>query len=248
MEKKPVDDRENRPQESTCPEDVTAQVTGEGEPQPAGEVHGAAREGEVPREERQGDPQEAPQEAPDPAALAAELAARVAELEERLASAAEELERVVSERDTWQSKATALFDQYNRVKADFDGFRKRTVRDFEDRLIREKGEFIRELLEVMDNFERFLKASEKGLASGDKNFEAFHKGVVMIERQLMDVLLREGVTPIESPVGKPMDPEYHDAVAAQDGGGEHGTVVEELQTGYMYKGTVLRPTRVKVIR
>jgi len=248
VEKKPVDDRENRPQESTCPEDVTAQVTGEGEPQPAGEVHGAAREGEVPREERQGDPQEAPQEAPDPAALAAELAARVAELEERLASAAEELERVVSERDTWQHKATALFDQYNRVKADFDGFRKRTVRDFEDRLIREKGEFIRELLEVMDNFERFLKASEKGLASGDKNFEAFHKGVVMIERQLMDVLLREGVTPIESPVGKPMDPEYHDAVAAQDGGGEHGTVVEELQTGYMYKGTVLRPTRVKVIR
>lgn len=248
MDKKPVDDRENRPRESACPEDVTAQVTGEGEPQPAGEVHGAAREGEVPREERQGDPQEAPQEAPDPAALAAELAARVAELEERLASAAEELERVASERETWQHKATALFDQYNRVRADFDGYRKRRERDFEDRLIREKGEFIKELLEVMDNFERFLKASEKGRASGDMNFEAFHKGVVMIEKQLMDVLHREGVTPIESPVGKVMNPEYHDAVAAQDGGGEHGTVVEELQTGYMYKGTVLRATRVKVIR
>ncbi|HHY44495.1 MAG TPA: nucleotide exchange factor GrpE [Firmicutes bacterium] len=235
MEKKPVDDRENRPQESACPEDVTTQD--------AGEVPGASEE------------REAPQEGLDTASQVEELSAkvaglstRVAELEERLAGAASEIERIASERDTWQSKATALFDQYNRVRADFDGFRKRTVRDFEDRLIREKGEFIRELLEVMDNFERFLKASEKGLASGDKNFEAFHKGVVMIERQLMDVLLREGVTPIESPVGKPMDPEYHDAVAAQDGGGEHGTVVEELQTGYMYKGTVLRPTRVKVIR
>ena len=93
----------------------------------------------MPREERQGDPQEAP----DPAALAAELAARVAELEERLASAAEELERVASERETWQHKATALFDQYNRVRADFDGYRKRRERDFEDRLIRKRASLLR---------------------------------------------------------------------------------------------------------
>jgi len=224
VEKKPDLDREDKTPESACPEDARA----------ADCVDGS-------------DAAVSP-ENPDPAAQVEVLSARLAELEERLAHAAEELGRVTAERDTWQSKATQIFDQYNRLRADFDGYRKRTERDFQDRLIREKGEFIKELLEVMDNFDRFLAAAEKGRASGDTSFEAFYKGVVMIERQLMDVLLREGVTPIESPVGKPMDPEYHEAVAAQEGGGEHGTVVEELQKGYMYKGTLLRATRVKVIR
>ncbi len=229
MDKKPVDDREGKPRESTCPDEVTC-------PQ------------EETREEKVPDTSEVPQGEAEPEDRVKELTARVAELEEQLGALTEEVTRVASERDTWQSKATALFDQYNRAKADFDGFRRRTERDFEDRLLREKAEFMKALLDVMDNFERFLKASEKGRSSGDANFDAFHKGVVMIQKQLMDVLLREGVEPIESPVGKVMDPEYHDAVAAQDGGGEHGTVIEELQTGYTYKGTVLRATRVKVIR
>ncbi|MGI6632750.1 MAG: nucleotide exchange factor GrpE [Bacillota bacterium] len=171
----------------------------------------------------------------------------VAELTAQVEAAQEEIARISAERDTWQSKATLLFDQYNRAKSDFDGFRKRTERDFEDRLIREKSEFLENLLEVMDNFERFLKAAESS-SSSDPGFAAFHKGVEMIQRQFMDTLSREGVERIESPVGKQMDPQYHDAVAAVDGGGEHGVVVEELRTGYTYKGTVLRATRVKVIR
>ncbi|HHX28029.1 MAG: nucleotide exchange factor GrpE [Bacillota bacterium] len=220
MDKKPVDDSDNRPEESTCPEDMTA---------PAEHAEKVEAGGE-------------------PRAQVQELSARVAELEEQLEAASEEAARLTSELDTWQSKATALFDQYNRTKADFDGFRRRTERDFEDRLLREKSDFMKALLDVMDNFERFLKAAEKGIDSGDAHFDAFHKGVVMIRKQLMDVLLREGVEPIESPVGKVMNPEYHEAVAAEDGGGEHGTVIEELQTGYVYRGTVLRATRVKVIR
>ena len=45
-----------------------------------------------------------------------------------------------------------------------------------------------------------------------------------------------------------LDPHYHEAVFAQDGGGEHGTIVQEIQKGYMSNGKVLRPSRVKVIR
>jgi molecular chaperone GrpE len=229
VDKKPVDDREGKLREDACPDDLTT----------ASEEAG---------EEKVPDKSEAPQGDLPAEDQVKELTAQVVELEEELGALTEEVTRVASERDTWQSKATALFDQYNRAKADFDGFRRRTERDFGDRLLREKAEFMKALLDVMDNFERFLKASEKGRSSGDASFDAFRKGVVMIQKQLMDVLLREGVEPIESPVGKAMDPEYHDAVAAQDGGGEHGTVIEELQTGYMYKGTVLRATRVKVIR
>lgn len=189
-------------------------------------------------------------------AKAAELEAKVAEIEAALAASGEQLvassERLAvttGERDTWQSKATTIYDQYVRAKSDFDGFRKRTERDFEDRLARSKAEYLRSILEVLDNFERFLQASEKSSQErGERNLDAFYKGVAMVHKQLMDTLAREGVEPIEDPVGKQLDPAYHDAVAAQDGGGEHGTVVEEIQKGYVYKGLVLRPARVKVAR
>ncbi len=177
-----------------------------------------------------------------------ELQSRIAGMEAAMASSAEQLAAVTAERDTWQSKATAIYDQYVRAKADFDGFRKRTERDFEDRLNRAKADYLRSVLEVLDNLERFLQATEKSGQAGERNFDAFYKGVAMVHKQLMDTLVREGVEAIEDPVGKQMDPTYHDAVAAQEGGGEHGTVVEEIQKGYVYKGLVLRPARVKVAR
>jgi molecular chaperone GrpE len=177
------------------------------------------------------------------------LGAQVSELEAQLAEAAGKIAAASGERDAWQSKATAIYDQYLRVKSDFDGYRKRTERDFDDRLTREKAGFLRAVLEVMDNFERFLHAAEEtGPEGGERGFDAFFKGVDMVRKQLMDTLLKEGVEPVEDPVGKQLDPNFHDAVAAQDGGGERGTVVEEVQRGYMYKGLVLRPARVKAIR
>jgi molecular chaperone GrpE len=182
-------------------------------------------------------------------AKVSELEVKVSELEWKLGAAGDRTAALTGERDTWQSKATAIFDQYLRAKADFDGFRRRTERDFEDRVTRGKADFLRALLEVVDNFGRFLQATEKsGLEGGERSFEAFFRGVTMIEQQLMDALLKEGVEPIENPVGKELDPAFHDAVATQDGGGEHGTVVEELQKGYVYNGLVLRPAKVKVIR
>ena len=148
-----------------------------------------------------------------------------------------------AERDAWAAKAQAAHDQFLRARSDLDGFRKRTERDLEDRITRGKADFILSLLEVLDNFDRALDAAQNSSAGG-----AFIKGVDMIRRQFVDALQREGVELIPSPVGQPMDPNLHDAVAAQEGGGEHGTVTDELRKGYLYKGTVLRPTRVRVIR
>ena len=96
----------------------------------------------------------------------------------------------------------------------------------------------------MDNFERFLKAAE---FVGPTPGLPLSQGRGDDQRQFMDTQSgRRGANRV--PVGKQMDPQYHDAVLAVDGGGEHGVVVEELRTGYTYKGTVLRATRVKVIR
>ncbi len=74
------------------------------------------------------------------------------------------------------------------------------------------------------------------------------KGMAMIRRQLTDALQKEGVEPIPSPAGQPMDPNLHEAVLAQEGGGDHGIVLEELLKGYLYKGLLLRATQVKVVR
>lgn len=187
-------------------------------------------------------------EASEAGAKVAELESRVAELEAALAASAEQVAALTAERDTWQQKATAIYDQYLRAKSDFDGFRKRTERDFEDRLTRAKADYLASVLDVLDNFDRFLSAAEKsGQAGGERSFDAFFKGVSMVHRQLMDVLAKEGVEPIANPVGKQMDPALHEAVAAEDGG-EHGVVLEELQKGYVFKGLVLRATKVKVAR
>lgn len=185
------------------------------------------------------------------AALEAQLTglqAQVAKLEDEVAAANDKAASAAGERDTWQAKATAIYDQYLRNKADFDSYRKRTERDAEDKITRGKADFLRSVLDVMDNFDRFLQAAGKGGQEGERSFEAFFKGVSMVRKQLMDVLTGEGVEPIEDPVGKMLDPNIHDAIAAQDGGGEHGTIIEEVQKGYVFKGLVLRPAKVRVIR
>jgi molecular chaperone GrpE len=193
------------------------------------------------------------------------LANQIRELEGRVAA-------LVAERDSWAEKAQVAHDQFLRARSDLDGFRKRTERDLEDRITRGKADFILSLLEVLDNFDRAIDAAQRSGAAGlsgtsregsaksgdgmaapssgpaDSAVQAFAKGVDMIRRQFVDALQREGVEAIPSPVGGPMDPNLHDAVAALEGGGEHGTVTDELRKGYLYKGMVLRPTRVRVIR
>ena len=160
-----------------------------------------------------------------------------------------EIEKLAHERDEWKSKAEDYWDQFLRARAEMENFRKRTERDIQQRIGRGKSDLILSLLDVLDNFDRFLAAGEKDATENeDSGFAAFFKGAQLIQRQILDVLAREGVEPIEDPVGQTLDPHYHEAVFAQDGGGEHGTIVQEIQKGYMYNGNVLRPSRVKVIR
>ena len=78
--------------------------------------------------------------------------------------------------------------------------------------------------------------------------ESHLKGLLMIRKQLLQLLEQEGVVEIEA-VGKQFDPHYHDAVMqTAAGGGDPGSVVEELQKGYLYKDRVLRHAKVKVMQ
>jgi molecular chaperone GrpE len=138
-------------------------------------------------------------------------------------------------------EADATRDRYVRAVAEFDNARKRATREREE-LIRGANEsLIRELLPVLDNFERALQ-----VARGDAGAVAVTAGVELIQRELLRVLEKFGVTAFSS-VGTPFDPERHEAVARVPAAGRpEMTVVGETARGYLLNGRVLRPAMVTV--
>ncbi|AEI42682.1 nucleotide exchange factor GrpE [Paenibacillus mucilaginosus] len=128
-----------------------------------------------------------------------------------------------------------------RAQADFDNFRRRTLKEKEDFAKYASLKLIEQLLPVVDNFERAMAASRD-----NKDYDALIKGVDMIFRQLDGVLTNEGLKPMET-VGTPFNPEFHQAIMqVESDEHEEGIVVEEVQKGYLLKDKVLRPAMVKV--
>jgi molecular chaperone GrpE len=141
-----------------------------------------------------------------------------------------------------QQERDALQDRLLRTAAEFDNYRKRI-----DRERRELAEFaaadvLTELLPIVDNFDRALQAP-----AGPES-EAFRKGIELIHKQMLDLLRKRGVRPIDA-LGADFDPNFHQAVV-QEVSPDHreGEVMEELQRGYMLGDRLLRPAMVKVAK
>lgn len=129
-------------------------------------------------------------------------------------------------------------DRYVRAIADFDNFRKRTEREKADFFRYAVASVLKDILPVLDNFDRALDHAAEG--------DEFHKGVLLIYRQLFEVLQRHGLKPIED-VGVPFDPNIHEAVIREeDPSVSNHTVVAVLQRGYFLHDRLLRPALVKV--
>jgi len=132
-------------------------------------------------------------------------------------------------------------NRYLRAQADFDNFRRRTVKEREELAKYASLKVVEQLVPVLDNFERAIQVSGE-----NQDFESFSKGVQMIFRQLSQVLDQEGLQQMNA-VGQPFNPEYHQAIMQVESDEyEEGIVVEEVQKGYMLKDKVLRPAMVKV--
>ncbi len=130
-------------------------------------------------------------------------------------------------------------DMYLRKLAEFDNFRKRVEREREENRQLAVEDFIRDLLPVIDNFERALEHA--GDDSG-----GFHQGVEMIAKQLIDLLSRRGISEI-NPQGEIFDPERHEAVQrVEDGEHPPGTIVFVMLKGYQADGRLIRPALVGV--
>jgi molecular chaperone GrpE len=132
-----------------------------------------------------------------------------------------------------------LYDRLLRTTAEFDNYRKRVDRERRDLVDATASDVVRDLLPVVDDFERALVAP--GAAD-----DAFRRGVELIHRRLLDVLRVRGVEPFDS-VGQTFDPAIHEAVATEPvGRGREGEIVAEFGRGYRLNGRLLRPARVKV--
>lgn len=148
-------------------------------------------------------------------------------------SAATEVEKLKAERD-------ALLDRLARLQAEFDNARKRAVREQQEFREFAAADVIRNILPILDSFERALKA---GGDAGD-----FRNGIELIYRQFQDALQKIGVQPIAA-MGQPFDPRFHEAIEMVETSEvpDH-QVVDELQRGYKYKERLLRPAMVRVAR
>jgi len=141
-----------------------------------------------------------------------------------------------------EQKIQELTDKLLRIMAEFDNYRKRTEKEKAQMFDLGVKSVIEKILPVVDNFERGLSS----ISEAEKD-SALAQGYNMIYKQLMTLLDDMGVKPIEA-VGKPFDPNYHNAVMhSEDENLGENIVAEEFQKGYMYKDMIVRHSMVRVV-
>ncbi len=153
-----------------------------------------------------------------------------------------ELAAVIAERDTLKAQLEEQTSQYMRLAADFENFRKRTLKEKEDLEVQIKCSTITDILPVVDNFDR----ARNQLQPQHEEALSIHKSYQGLYKQLIDCLKRIGVQPMRAQ-GEPFDPNLHEAVMREPSAEfEEDVVSEELQRGYILGERVIRHALVKV--
>jgi len=153
-------------------------------------------------------------------------------------AAAAQIAALTAERDKLAAEKAELQDMVRRRQADFENFRKRAERDRSEFLQFAGMELVRDILPILDDFERALKVE-----CADAGYT---KGVQLIYNRLFEALKKMGMEPMDT-VGKAFDPNLHQAVErVETEEAEDQTVLGEFQKGYNYKGKLLRPAMVRV--
>jgi molecular chaperone GrpE len=143
----------------------------------------------------------------------------------------DELTSVTKERDEY-------LDALQRLKAEFDNYRKRVARDQQELAARAHERLVKELVPILDDLERALEAA------AHHEEARLEEGVSLVHRSLADLLTREGLTEVET-AGR-FDPHTQEALLAQPSDEEEGSVIQVLQKGYKLGDRVLRPARVVI--
>jgi len=171
------------------------------------------------------------------------------ELEDAMREAMEAVEARQEERKSEEdppgggSDTAALQDHLLRLQADFENFRKRTIREKEEAWNYGHQNLVKDLLPTVDNLDRAIEHA-RGNQAGD--LEALLQGVELVQRELKGVLDQYGLVEI-NPEGEAFDPAVHEAMAQQpDGSVAPNTVIQVFQKGYRLRDRLLRAARVVV--
>lgn len=181
-------------------------------------------------------------ETPDSAAAPAEVEPPPA-AEEPPPPAAGEPAPPVAAADDAARERDEYRDLLLRKTAELDNYRKRVERERAAADEAAAADLIGELLPIVDNLERALETGADTAAAA-----AYRTGVALIHKQLLDLLARRQVVPIDT-AGRDFDPHYHQAVAHEASGGHaEGQIIGELRRGYLLAGRLLRPAMVRVAK
>ncbi len=154
---------------------------------------------------------------------------------------AEELAALKQQLETLQKEKDELFQQLQRLSADYANYQKRTPRQIADSVAYERECFIRSLLPALDNFDQARVSLDKEMTA-----DTMRKGIELLHHHLLDILKSHGVEAIDS-IGKPFDPSLHQAVMQKEVPQQNdGIVLEEYQKCYKFGDRVIRPARVVV--
>ena len=162
---------------------------------------------------------------------AMERSVKVDEVREHTSPVSDGITAPAASEPDWQALAL-------RLQADMDNYRKRQARRADEAIGAERERLLRLIIPVVDNLARALSQDGRG-------DEALRQGIELTYREVMRLLESEGVAPIEV-IGRPFDPELHEAVATAMTDAKAGTVVKELERGYVLGEKLLRPARVVV--
>jgi len=141
-----------------------------------------------------------------------------------------------------EDQASAVKDQFLRLTADFDNFKKRTIKEKAQLGETAKGKVFEAMLPALDNFD-LAKANLKGENEGEEKIINQYQGLV---DGLMGVLTAQGLTPVEG-VGTEFDPNFHEAIMREESDEPEDVIIEEFRKGYkMGEDTLVRASMVKV--
>lgn len=144
--------------------------------------------------------------------------------------------------DALKQENSELKDQYLRKHADFENYRKRMAREKADSVKYGNQELLKDLIEVIDNFDRAIKS-----AQDSQDFSSFRDGISMIEQQFTGMLESKWGLKKMACTGVEYDPNSHEALMMEESAEvEVPTVLEDFQAGYTLHDRVLRPAKVKV--
>ncbi len=139
-----------------------------------------------------------------------------------------------------ESQAKQHMEQLLRLKADFENTKKRLERDKQDSIRYANEKLLEEALPIMDDLDRAVASLNEG-----HDPEKVVKGLRLAQEKLHQVFEKHGVTAIKG-IGEEFDPNIHEAVGVVESDKKEGTVVDEVQRGYLLNGRLIRPSRVRI--